>query len=163
MASTTPQAPGRHAQTVSQRHCHLREFYNGNAADSFRVTGTAGNATWQVRYYDYASGTDITGAMTGAGWTTASTGPGAYRRVRLEVTPLAGAAASSTVSALLTATSMADTSKKDAAKAVTTCALARKPDGIINNGSACIGDGVYNTSRSADALPAAPALGRLSQ
>ena len=45
---------------------YLARFYNdGNAADSFRITGRAGNSSWQVRYFDHATGADITADVTG--------------------------------------------------------------------------------------------------
>ena len=117
----------------------------------FRVTGRGGSSAWRVAYYDTTdsdAGVEVTSSVTGTGWTTSSVAPATYRRMRLEVTPLSGVAAGAGLTALVTATSTTDATKKDAVKAVTTCALARRVDGMIHNGTAYTGDEVFNTSGS---------------
>jgi len=96
------------------------QFYNdGNVAQTLRITGTAGHEHWGVRYVDYSTGADITAAVTGVGWVTPSLGPGAYRRIRLYVTPGPSVAIGASLSVLVTGTSTVNVAKKDTVKAVT--------------------------------------------
>jgi len=134
------------AQTDAQAIYHVR-FYNGGArSDTFRITGPGGNATWRVAYYDHDTGADITSAVTATGWLTPSLAVDSYQRVRIEVTPLSRAAPDASLSVLAKATSVADGTRQDAVKAVTTCLLTRRPDGKIHDGTAYIGDGILNTT-----------------
>jgi len=123
-------------------------FYNdGNTADTLRVTGRGGNSGWRVAYFDTTdsdAGVEITSSVTGTGWTTSPVAPDAYRRIRLEVTPLSGRPPGASLSVLVTAASMADWPRADAVKAVTTCVLTRRPDGLIHNGTTFVGDGIFN-------------------
>jgi len=152
-----------HSRTVGPNTAaaYLARFYNdGHAADTMKVVGTKGNSAWQVRYIDYSSGSDITGAVTGTGWTTPSVAARGYRAIRVEVTPLSRAAGNSSFSVLLKGTSVGDGTKKDAVKATTTCSPAYQPDGLIYNGSTYLGDGIYNTSASGQTYGQQVASGR---
>jgi Tol biopolymer transport system component len=66
---------------------------DGTEGDDFILRGDAGDPNWQVAYFTgVTGGTDITGPITGAGWGPVYLEPGQSRRVRIEVTALAGAA-----------------------------------------------------------------------
>jgi len=99
---------------------HARFYNDGNLAQSLRITGTPGNSKWTVKYLDYSTGADITAAVTGAGWTTASLSPGGAWRVKVLVTPGASVGPGGVLPWLLTGTSTVDATKKDAVKATTT-------------------------------------------
>lgn len=99
---------------------NIKVANDGGAEDSFIIRGTAGSGNWVVHYYDLlAYGNDITGQVIGSGWQANLDGFG-YAEFRVEVTPLAGAAAGSANELTLTATSITDTSKTDRVRAVTT-------------------------------------------
>ncbi len=139
---------------------HIRFYNDGNVADSFRITGPSGSSAWQVRYYDYATGTDITAAVTGSGWDTPAVSPRLYRRIWVEVTPLTAARSNSCFAALIAATSLGDGTVKDTVKASTTCLPTHRPDGLIYNGSVYLGDDVYNTSGAGQTHSISVATGR---
>jgi len=138
-----------HSVQMDARASYYMRFYNdgdGEWAAPFRITGPGGNAAWRVSYYDQRTGLDVTSAVTGSGLLTPNLAVGGYEHIRLEVTPLSGAPPATTFTAVVVATSMVGVARKDAVEAVTTCALTRRPDGMIHDGSAYIGDGVYNTT-----------------
>jgi len=121
---------------------------DGNAIDTLTLTGTAGNASWGVRYFDaLIGGNDITSAVIGAGWSTAPLAVQAGREVRVEVTPKATVAATTVFSTLATAMPAGFSSGKDVAKTVTTVPLNRQPDCSIRQSTvtAFIGGNLYNT------------------
>ena len=94
---------------------------DGTGADRFTVRGTAGSGAWKVAYFDQLTGgNNITSQVIGTGWKTASLAAGAKRALRVEVNAQAGTAAGTKKTVLVTATSVADATKKDAVKAVTT-------------------------------------------
>ena len=107
------------AQVIASYLIHVQN--NGNTADSFTLTSPSIVSGWTAAYYDAASGANITTSMTGAhGWTTGTLAPGAITLLVVQVTPSAAVTAGATASVLLTATSAADATKKDAVKLVTT-------------------------------------------
>lgn len=65
---------------------YIRVQNEGAYAESMVITGDAGSADWQVRYFSEES--DITADVTGFGYTTASITSGGYATIRLEVTPI---------------------------------------------------------------------------
>lgn len=91
---------------------NLRIRNNGNRADAFKLTGTAGNAKWTVKYRGLA-GQDITTAMTGAGWTSPSVPAGSWVDITLQVTPGATAAPNELLGTLITAASTTNTTRTD--------------------------------------------------
>jgi len=98
---------------------------DGNSADSFRIAGPGGDADWNVQYFDALSGgTDISAAVTGAGWDTGSLAAGGTSEFRAEVRPAASAVEGAQFSITLTATSAADPSVYDGVSAVTTAQTA---------------------------------------
>jgi len=111
------------AQTVNNNVTATYEIKvenDGSEPDSLTVIGTAGDAGWTVNYFDaLAGGTDITAQVTGGGWSTGALAPDGSKEIRVEVTP-SGLAGGSSKELLVTSTSNADNSKKDAVKATTT-------------------------------------------
>jgi hypothetical protein len=81
------------------------------------VTGPDGDALWTVRYFDSATNTEITAAVTGAGWSTEELATGQGHEVRVEVTPQVTVAAEATYTATVT---VAADAASDSVVAVTT-------------------------------------------
>lgn len=134
---------------------------DGTVADTLKVTATAGSGAWTVQYLQMSTGTDLTAAMTGAGWSTGALAPGALSGFYVKVTPSIAAAANEVCTLTITAVSAADASKKDVAKLVTT-ALQRRPDlslRLPTEGSYA-GDTVYNTTGVDQSRAAAVAAGK---
>lgn len=145
----TSQTKSMYVDQLQAASYTIRIQNDGNASDNITVTGTAGNASFTVAYFDAASGgTNITSSVTGSGWATGSLAAGATKEIRVEVTPTASAAVGSTYNVLVTSTSASDNTKRDAVKATTTV-INHKPDNHIKNSSevasAYAGDDVYNT------------------
>ncbi len=120
---------------------------DGTIQDSFLITGTGGDASWTVQYFDaYTGGSDITAEITGAGWHTGSIDPADSVRIRLEVTPAHDVPGGEKKTVLITSTSINFSSQKDAVKAITTVP-AYQPDNIIAtnpNMSDAAGRNIYN-------------------
>jgi Tol biopolymer transport system component len=107
------------------------------AADRFLIRGGASARGWVVHYYDRATGgNEITAQVTGDGWASPVVARGERRIVRLEVKAKADAPAGATKTMLVSATSVADGTTKDAAKAVTT--VAAGPTSALLSGLAAI-------------------------
>ena len=121
---------------------------DGNAPDSFLVKGTAGSGGWAVQYFDAASGgSDITAAIVAGTWSTAVLAINASQEIRVEVTPALTVPAGSVYSVVVTATSVGNAAKKDAAKGITTALKTYQPDMIIRTLlDPSIGMNIYNTS-----------------
>lgn len=76
---------------------HLRIQNDGGTEATFKVTGEGGSTNWNVKYFDalrpgfgtgFVRGSEITEAVTGAGWELPQPlAPGAFRELRVEVTP----------------------------------------------------------------------------
>ncbi len=127
---------------------HIRLENDGNNADTFVVTGIGGDTNWTVIYYDALSGgSDITGSVTGGGWSTGLLASGATTDIRVEVTPGAGVGGGSFRNILVTSTSQGD-ANVDAVEAVTTVngSVNYQTDSQIKNSSegTYSGDNVYN-------------------
>jgi hypothetical protein len=94
----------------------LRIQNDRTTTDSFWVRGAAGNtANFRVRYY--AGSTEITNRVVAGTYSINALGPAATRTIQMKVTVKSTAAAGATVSRLVTITSQAETSVKDAVKA----------------------------------------------
>jgi len=88
--------------------------------DTLVVTGTAGVAGWTSRYYNaLTGGTEITGQVTGSGWSTGTLAAGAYREMRLEVTAGTSVLNETVRTVHVIATSQSDNLKSDMVKAAT--------------------------------------------
>jgi Tol biopolymer transport system component len=113
---------------------YLRMQNDGCPPDRFTIGGPGGGSIWSVRYFYQAdiAWVEITNAVTGAGWTGPQLLPGAYRTLRLDVKPKPGAAGGASKTVLVTATSQADATSKDAVKAVTTVAGDLSPGALAN-------------------------------
>ena len=85
----------------------------GTAADSITLTGSANVAGWTVDYFDAPrGGNDITGQITGAGWSAngLSLAPNKSEQIRVEVTPASAGLSSALV---ITGTSQNDSTRSD--------------------------------------------------
>jgi hypothetical protein len=91
---------------------------DGSATDSFQVRGSAGTSSLSVKYS--AGTSDVTAAVTAGTYTINNLAVGGTQSLRLVVTAARNAPANSSLSALITVTSLADTTRSDAVKAVTT-------------------------------------------
>lgn len=127
---------------------HIKIENDSNTVDAYNVTGTGdGGGGWTVKYYDaLTGGTDITGQITGAGWSTGSLDPDGSREIRVEMT--GGSTADTSYEVLVTSTSTLSTSNTkefDAVKCLVVTASAQ-PDAMIKNISdtTYVGDNVYN-------------------
>ncbi len=87
----------------------------GNTADTFVLSCLPGSTYYTVKYLD--NETDITSAINGQGWTTPTVAAGASYTIQITVTPLTNRV--DPLALLVTATSIGDTTKADAVKAVT--------------------------------------------
>lgn len=95
----------------------MRVYNDGDTADSFVITGPAGDKDWRVSYYDslnfgWDGGKTITAAVTGVGWNTGVIQPGGFKDYRMEVLALAAPGGTSRTFTA-TARSNADASKVD--------------------------------------------------
>jgi N-acetylneuraminic acid mutarotase len=99
----------------------IRVQNDGTASDSFTLQAPGNSPGFVVHYYQGLSGTtDITSAVIGGTYTMSGVPPGSDQVIRLKVFVQAGATIGSTGSWLVTATSNADGTKKDAVRAQVT-------------------------------------------
>jgi fibronectin type 3 domain-containing protein len=93
---------------------------SGVGADTLNVTGPGDSDGWSVKYYDaLTGGTDITGQVTGTGWSTGSLQEGAGRSLRVEVTPASDLASATPLQVAVTTTTGFASVEKDVVAAVT--------------------------------------------
>ena len=120
------------SQTVS----YLIRIYNdGTIAESFKITGTPGNANWAVTYYNGSTGgSDITSSVTGSGFNTSAIGSGGYYILRAEVRPIS-ASNGALFDAFITAKSNNDPYKQDTIKARTSVGAVDDYVWVTNYGS----------------------------
>lgn len=102
---------------------------DGNLSDTFTVSGPASGAGWTVKYYSVSG--DITGAVTGAGWSTGALAPGAVKTLWAVVKSSTAVAGDAQHVLVLTAISQADGTESDIAKATTTNANSYQPDLLV--------------------------------
>ncbi|MHB1001082.1 MAG: DUF7948 domain-containing protein [Armatimonadota bacterium] len=134
-------------QTVSYG---FRVQNDGNANDSFKITGPAGTGGWMVRYYDFTTNADVTSQVTGSGWSSGTLAPGTNHGVYVKITPN-GTVSPGTVNTLLvTAVSQGNTSNKDVCKSLTTAVATRKTDILMKAGGevSYSFDNIYGTDGS---------------
>lgn len=152
----TDAASQNRAQIVSNSSAatYFVEVQNdGEAADSFAVTAPFAPSGWTAQYFMDTTNTNITAAITASGgWNTGALNAGASTRLRVEITPGASVAGSSNFASLITASSTADTSKKDMVRATTSTpaplVVTRGVDASIRTSGnvSFTGDGVINTT-----------------
>jgi uncharacterized membrane protein len=122
---------------------------DGNVADTFNVRSVTVPAGWKVTVYDPAFN-DITAAVTGAnGWTTPNpVAPGATLSFYVAVCPTTAVPGGASFAFGIGATSVGDTTKKDAVQMVTNVVAKLQPDMQVKakTDTAPLGDNVYNTS-----------------
>ncbi len=134
----------------------LRVRNNGKVVDNIKITGPAGNATWQVHYFNAPSGgTDITSQVTGTGW-IAKIVVSAAVDFRVEVTPAASCPANASYALSVRGTSQGNPSKSDVVIAATTCVPTPKPDlmlrAVQSSSTPFTGENVYNTTGAGQTL-----------
>lgn len=97
----------------------LRLQNDDTVAVSFTVTSTAGDANWQIKYFDAETGgTEITTDVTGAGYSVVGLASGATKDLRVEI-KYVGTTAGATKDILVTGASTTDVLKTDVVKATT--------------------------------------------
>ncbi|MBI3920061.1 MAG: hypothetical protein HY318_01490 [Armatimonadetes bacterium] len=124
---------------------------DGTGSDNVKVTGTKAPTGWMVNYFNATKfGANITAQVTGAGWPTGTLAVGGSKEIRVEVKPGLSIRAGAVLDVLVTATSVADSSKKDTVKATTTATAppVYKPDLWIRNSTdtSSIGNNIYSTN-----------------
>ena len=119
---------------------------NGNVADTFTIKGTPAPAGWTVEYKNYTTGTFITSAVIGAGWTTPSMNPATVMTVVVYVTPGSTVAVGAVATQTVTVTSSTDTSKQDVNVIHTTLPVVVRPDLSLRPSTVATysGMGIYN-------------------
>jgi len=127
-------------------HYFFQVKNSGTTADSFLLTCPAPGAGWKTQFVDWATGKDITAAITGAGWKSAALTPGATTGYTVHVTPASTVVAGAVSALTVTAISAEDRTKADAVKAVTTLKAGLQPDLEICNypDNVYLGLGVLN-------------------
>ncbi len=97
----------------------LKVTNRGNVTDTFTLKAPTTLPGWQVTYYT-GGGDNITGEITGAGWTTPSIPPWGSVEVRIVVEALPGLAANALLALSITSTSATMPTRTDAVQAITT-------------------------------------------
>ena len=117
---------------------------NGNAPDTFTITGPGAPAGWTVEYK--LGSTSITGAVTSTGWTTPLLNPSATVVLTVYVTPSSSAIVGGVATQTVTVTSNGDPTKQDVGVLNTTLPVVNRPDLFLRPSTApsYIGSGVYN-------------------
>jgi hypothetical protein len=96
---------------------------DGNTAEAFKVTLTAGPAGWTLMVRDnLKGGAAITAAITGAGWTSPVLEPNGIVLLRIEVTPGSDVPWETVLAQTLTARATKDENKTDSVIIATKCA-----------------------------------------
>ncbi len=91
---------------------------DGNAPDTYTLTGTAGGAGWSVNYFDARSGgANVTSSITAAGGMQLPVCRGAPRELRVEIAAAAGMAAGAEKNVLIRAVSRAAPARRDVVRA----------------------------------------------
>lgn len=117
-ATATVQSKSQGAVSGSVSQYTLQFQNDGNSTDSIIVTGSGSGSGFSVQYLDETS-TDRTAAVIGTGYTIAGLASGGSKIWSLNVTPAGTVSGGSTYNAVVTATSVTDSGKKDQVKAVT--------------------------------------------
>lgn len=106
---------------------------DGGSTDSFVITGLPGDTGWSVNYIDPVTGFDITDAVTGDGWQTLVLPVGGAQELRVEVTPDNRPVGNTTFTVDIAASSLAETTKSDVGRLITTVEPFYRPDGYIHD------------------------------
>lgn len=93
---------------------------SGSFTDRFALTATAENGPWSVRFFESASGAEITGQIMGGGWGTADLALGEKQELQVVFQPRTRAEPieATTQKVVLKATSVSDPHKSDAVQIV---------------------------------------------
>ena len=127
-------------------YCRVQN--DGNTAESFTITGPAGSNGWAIGYGNYATNGVITGAVTGAGWTTGVIAPGQYMVIVIRVVPSSAAPPGTSKQVWLQARSQLDTQRTDLVQTITSATLTYKSDLLLRTSTeiSYLGDNIYNTT-----------------
>jgi hypothetical protein len=89
---------------VKPRSVAISAQNDGEVAQQLRVSGCTGHDGYRVRYLD-STGTDVTDAVTGTGYSTPALAPDAQQSLRVVITPLRRTTGSTTCKAAVTSAS----------------------------------------------------------
>ncbi|MHB0998265.1 MAG: hypothetical protein ACYC27_03385 [Armatimonadota bacterium] len=118
--STFDQTKSLNASTNQRVSYGFRVQNDGNTADTFKITGTAGGNGWTVVYKDLTTNEDVTAQVTDYyGWSSGSLAPGATNGVYALVTPDGTVAAGNQKALTIVAVSQSGTEVSDFCRAVT--------------------------------------------
>jgi len=120
---------------------------DGDAADTFKVTGPGDSNGWLIRYYDNSNNAVLTTDVIGAGWTSGSVAAGGSIVVR--VTATCGTTAADEKEVLLSAAAVTSTGRTDSVKMTTTKSGSRPDAQARNHADAAgvyVGNDVYNST-----------------
>lgn len=126
----------------------LRIQNDGNATDNFIVTGWAGAAAYNVKYYNAATGANITAQVASAGgWNTGPVLPAASVGINITVTPNSTLSGSAAQKLQINAASVARPTQRDVVTCTTTVATRYAPDIMTRlvSDAAYAGDNIYNS------------------
>ncbi|MHB1001081.1 MAG: DUF7948 domain-containing protein [Armatimonadota bacterium] len=101
---------------------------DGNAIDTFKITGPASAGGWTYLYRDLTTNDDVTAQVTGSGWTSGALAPGETNGVYVYVTPGNTISPGATNTLTLTAVSIGDATKNDVGRGITTAVFSYIPD-----------------------------------
>ena len=91
---------------------------DGSSADSFTVLGSGNSTGFTVKYYTGTSGgSEITSAVVAGTYSANNLAPGTSQVIRAVITVARGVAGGTIKDCLVTSTSAADNTKRDAVKA----------------------------------------------
>jgi len=124
------------SQTTSNgmtAHYFFQVMNAGSTTDAFTLTCPAPAVGWKAQFVEWATGKDITAAITAGGWKTAALHPGVPTGYTIHVTPQSVVAGGTVCALTVTAISAIDRTQADAVQAVTTAALLSQPDLTIGN------------------------------
>ena len=88
---------------------------SGFATDSFTITASAAAAGWTMRFFDTASGNDITAAITGNGWSVCPLAPDAQQNFYVQLLPSTTLTTGAVDTLTVTAVSVNDATRLDVA------------------------------------------------
>ncbi|MCK4908857.1 MAG: hypothetical protein KAS70_03060, partial [Planctomycetes bacterium] len=132
-------------QTVTY---YIKVENDGSGSDKFIMTGTPGSSGWSVSYYTgLTGGTNITGDITGASWTTDFIAVGNNIEIRVEVSPDNTVPGGSVLDLYIASESTNQINKRDTVKAVATANNTYQADNLIKNSgeSVYIGEHIWNS------------------
>lgn len=160
-ADGTNQTLTQYTNSYGLGEFRLRIENDGNVTDSFRVTSQAGDANWLIAYYLLPGNANITGLVTGSGYTINNLAPGDGVDIYLQMTDQNGLAPGVGKAIYPQVRSLAEGTKKDVGKLVTRIATHQADLWVRAQGEAVYaGNNIYNATgfNQSKSLTASPAL-----